>query len=121
MIQLIQIMAARQIIKFIVLCSLIVQPLTGSPAIKTESLDGYWLSDGYGYLVEIKGSELKLFEITPLSCFPTETLTLQPEPADPRGMRFVSKDAGAVFLSPGPSPNSEWFFVPGAASKVLFR
>ena len=110
-----------QLIKFIVLCCLLVQPLVGSPAAKTESLDGYWLSDGYGYLVEIKGSELKLFEITPLSCFPADTLTLQAEPADPRGMRFVSKDAGAVFLTPGPSLNTEWFFVPGAASKILFR
>lgn len=121
MVQLNRFMAAHFIIKLIVLSSLIVRPLVGFPIAKTESLDGYWLSDGYGYLVEIKGSELKLFEITSLSCIPSDTFTLQPEPADPRGTRFVSKDSGAVFLSPGPSPNSEWFFVPDAASKVLFR
>jgi hypothetical protein len=110
-----------QLIKFIVLYSLIVQPLIGFHAAKTESLEGYWLSDGYGYLAEIKGSELNLYEITSLSCIPSETFALQSEPADPRGTRFVSKDSGAIFLSPGPSPNSEWFFEPGAASKILFR
>src|SRR5690242_11691586 len=101
MIRLDQFIAARYIIKLIVLCTLIVQPLVGTHAAKTESLDGYWLSDGYGYLAEIKGSELKLYEITSLSCIPSETFTLQPESADPRGTRFVSKDAGAIFLSPG--------------------
>ena len=98
-----------------------VQPSVKAPAAERQSLDGYWLSDGYGYLAEIKGDEIKLQEITPLSCILSDTLTLQAEPVDPRGTRFVSKESDILFVSPGPSPDSAWFHVPGAASKVLFR
>jgi hypothetical protein len=98
-----------------------VQPSIKAPAAEKQSLEGYWLSDGYGYLAEIKGDEIKVQQITTVSCIPSGTLTLQAEPVDPRGTRFVSKESDILFLSPGPSPDSEWFHVPGAASKILFR
>jgi hypothetical protein len=111
---------ARCSLALILLCSLIVQPLVKSPAVEAQSLDGYWLSDGYGLLAEVKGGEIKLFEITSLSCILSDTFKLQAEPADPRGTRFV-KDSEVLFLSPGPAPNTEWFHGLGAASKILFR
>ncbi|HTD51854.1 MAG TPA: hypothetical protein VK780_02410, partial [Thermoanaerobaculia bacterium] len=86
------------------------------------SLDGYWLSDGYGYQAEIHGGEIKLFEVTPVSCLPSDTFDLKAEPADPRGARFVSrKGRGMFFLSAGPSADAEWFQAPDAASRILFR
>lgn len=115
-----QYVVARCSIALIVLCSLIVLPLVKAPAAEAQSLDGYWLSDGYGYLAEIKGDEIKLFEITPLSCILSDTFKLQTAPPDPRGTRFV-KDSDVIFLSQGPSPNTEWFHALGAASKMLFR
>jgi C-terminal processing protease CtpA/Prc len=36
----------------------------------TQSLDGLWLTDGYGELIEFKGDELRSFEITKQSCIP---------------------------------------------------
>lgn len=113
-------LVARCSIMLIVLCSLIAQPLVKVPAAEAPSLDGYWLSDGYGMLAEIKGDEIKLFEITPLSCILSDTFKLQAAPPDPRGTRFV-KDSEVLFLSPGPSPKTEWFHGLGAASKILFR
>lgn len=105
----------------IIVCSLVLLPLVKAPAVTAaQSLDGYWLSDGYGLLAEVKGGEIKLFEITSLSCMRGDTFKLQAEPADPRGMRFVNDD-DVLFLTPGPSPNTEWFHYLGAASKVLFR
>jgi hypothetical protein len=70
-----------------------VQPSVEAPAAEKQSLDGYWLSDGYGYLAEIRGDEIKLQEITPVSCIPSGILMLQAEPVDPRGTRFVSKES----------------------------
>lgn len=112
--------AARCSIALIVLCSLIMHPLAKAPAAEAQSLDGYWLSDGYGLLAEVTGGEIRLFEITPLSCILSDTFKLQAEPADPRGTRFI-KDSEVLFLSPGPAPNMEWFHSLGAASKKLFR
>ncbi|HMG33239.1 MAG TPA: S41 family peptidase [Blastocatellia bacterium] len=110
---------ARCCILLIALCCLIVHPLVKAAEPK-PSLDGYWLSDGYGYLAEINGNEMRLLEITAISCMLLESFKLQPEPSDPRGERFVSKQSGVLYLSPGPSPDSEWFQDPSAASKVLF-
>src|SRR5262245_46998687 len=87
-----------------------------------EPLDGYWLSDGYGYLAEIRGGRIALFEITPFSCIASETLTEETDPPDPRGRRFVTKDRSTLlFLDPGPSADSEWFGDPSAASRMPFR
>src|SRR5262245_45717339 len=52
-----------------------------------EPLDGYWLSDGYGYVAEIKSGAMTLYEVTPLSRIVRATYTLQAEPVDPRGTR----------------------------------
>src|SRR5438105_1490836 len=111
--------AWRSVVLFI-LCSLVMVPLVKAPGAAAQSLDGYWLSDGYGYLVEIKGGAIKLYEITPLSCLFSDTFKLKAEPADSRGMRFVNDD-DVIFLTPGASPNSEWVHALGAASKMLFR
>lgn len=87
-----------------------------------ESFDGRWGSDGYGYWAELQAGQLSLFEITPLSCLASETFRAQGEPADPRGARYASTQRpGVLFLSPGPSADSAWFYEPGAASKMLFR
>lgn len=104
----------------VLLCVLAAMAPVGAPAAGPPPLDGYWLSDGYGYLAEIKGGEIKLFEITPLSCIRSDTFKSQAEPADPRGSRFV-EGSDVLFLSPGPSPDTEWFHALGAASRMLFR
>jgi hypothetical protein len=39
----------------------------------TDSLQGTWKSDGYGYIAEIEGDELSLFEVTENSCIPAFT------------------------------------------------
>ena len=48
----------------------------------TLSLDGLWLSDGYGELVELKGNDLRVYERTKLSCIlrrsPAERLRRAP-------------------------------------------
>src|SRR5215470_5622371 len=41
----------------------------------TQSLDGLWLTDGYGKLIEFKGDELRSFEITKQSCIPVGKAT----------------------------------------------
>src|SRR5262245_613623 len=86
-----------------------------------QPFDGRWRSDGYGYWAELRGGELGLFEVTPISCIASATFQASPEPGDPRGARFAAKQGfGALYLSPGPSPDSAWFQSPGAASQTLF-
>ncbi|HXB57538.1 MAG TPA: S41 family peptidase [Vicinamibacteria bacterium] len=109
--------AARRCVSW---CSAGLIIVSSAIASRDQTLDGEWLSDGYGHLAEVKGSEISLFEVTPISCLVLEAFTLKAEPVDPRGTRFVSK-GGMLFLAPGPDRDSEWFHSPDAASRVLFR
>jgi len=88
-------------IALVILYSVALPVFVGTRGAAAESFDVYWISDGCGYLAEIQGGQLKLFEITPLSCLPGDTLTLQAEPPDPRGARYVSKDSDVVVSGPG--------------------
>jgi len=115
-----RLIVARRIVLLFILCALVVLPLVKATGAAAQLLDGYWRSDGYGYVAFLKGGELKLFEVTPISCLPADTYKLQAEPPDPRGMRFVNGD-DVIFLSPGPAANTAWFQEPGAASKILFH
>jgi hypothetical protein len=93
-----------------------------APDTAAESLDGLWLSDGYGLLAEIRAGQLQMFEVTPLSCIPSDTFALRAGPPDARGKRFVAGNRRDVlFLSPGASSDSEWFRSASAASAILFR
>jgi hypothetical protein len=113
-------MGVARVAQALLLLAAFTPPTDGLAA--AESFDGRWRSDGYGYWAELQAGQLSLFEITPLSCLPSETFRSQDEPADPRGARYVSTRRPTVlFLSAGPSADSAWFHEPGAASKTLFR
>ncbi len=45
---------------------------SGKP-VETTPLDGWWLSDGYGFLVELDDRELRTYELTSISCVPSRS------------------------------------------------
>jgi len=58
-------------VKFVRLVIILVCVLGSMPLAalaQDESLDGVWLSDGYGYLFEIQGSQFTFYEVTEISC-----------------------------------------------------
>ncbi len=93
-----------------------------SPQAPAKALDGFWLSDGYGLFGEIQGDRLQLYEITAISCLPSDTLMRKAGPDDAGRYRFAVDDkSDSLFVSPGPAAGSMWFHEPGAASSVLFK
>src|SRR2546422_11122822 len=69
-----------------------------------QSLDGLWLTDGYGELIEFQGDELHWFEITQVSCVPAGQVTRQRGAGNATEIVFV--DAGGVGrLNPGSPPD----------------
>jgi len=40
------------------------------PSTRAQSLDGFWQSDAYGLLVEIRGANLNTYQTTSISCLP---------------------------------------------------
>ena len=89
-------------------------------AVQDKSLDGYWLSDGYGLFADIKGDQIQVYEITSVSCIESHALVRKTE--DSRGTAFVAGEGSdPVFVTPGPTDDSRWFHVADAASSVLFN
>jgi len=87
---------------------------------RTPTLEGFWLSDGYGLLVEIRGKTLHTFELTAISCIPSRTLTQQPAPSD--GSEVVFFDGATVGrITPNAAQNSARLHYDGAASDILLR
>lgn len=55
-------------------------------------VDGLWLTDGYGRLLEISGDTLKISEVTAISCLPGASFKRDPTGADPHEVRFVGAE-----------------------------
>jgi len=79
--------------------------LTGAFAfagfIAAQSLDGIWLSQGYGYVFEIQGPVLKTFEITTRTCVPGFTAQRQNTVAAGQEATFKTKDKEVYFVRTG--------------------
>ena len=86
----------------------------------TLSLDGLWLTDGYGELIDINGSALRMYEITKLSCIPSEEARRKTEVGDARDIVFAS-DNDTFRIMRGPSQGTLWFHEDGTVQRVLLR
>jgi hypothetical protein len=85
-----------------------------------QSLDGLWLTDGYGELVEFQGDELRRFEITKLSCISAGTATRKSDAGPDKEVVFVDgSDVRRVTL--GSSPDTRWLRDDGSVSSILLR
>jgi len=100
----------------------VVFPASASAQVQpsTPSLDGLWLTDGYGDLIEFQGDESRWFEITQVSCIPAGKATRKSGPATDQEIVFV--DEGDVSrVTPGISPDTRWLHEDGSVSNILLR
>jgi hypothetical protein len=85
-----------------------------------QSLDGLWISDGYGDFLEIQGDSLKGYQITTLSCIASGTATRKTAPAPADEIDFAEGDDTFRIL-PGTSADTRWLHEDGSISNVLLR
>ena len=73
------------------------------PAHGQRPLTGLWESEGYGEIVEFTADSLKIFQITSVSCIPTDVLRAKSPPANALGAyTFADEPVTIVVLSDGP-------------------
>lgn len=85
-----------------------------------QGLDGLWVSDGYGYFVEIHGDSLDVSETTSISCISASHGTRKPGNAgDPAAV--FSLDGDLIRLLPGRSPDEKRGHFDGAVSDVILH
>lgn len=91
-------------------------------AARADSLDGWWVSEGYGTVLEIRGEQIKASEITALSCLPAWTAKRQAKSPEGAEASFVmAQPPLQIQVRPGRSADQKFFHFQGAASGIGFR
>lgn len=85
------------------------------------SLDGLWLTDGYGELVEFQGDDLRAYELTALSCIPSTKASRKTEASDAKETVFAADDGDTFRVSPATSADTRWLHEDGSVSSILLR
>ncbi|MBI2826474.1 MAG: S41 family peptidase [Planctomycetia bacterium] len=87
-----------------------------------ESLDGWWISDGYGTLLEIDGDQIRGSEITAVSCLPSFSARRQSEaPKGAEAMFVMEQPPVKIVVKAGSAADHKFVLFEGAASSVGFR
>jgi hypothetical protein len=82
---------------------------------------GFWLSDGYGLLVQFDGSELRTFEITTISCVTSRRAQLLPI-AQPGFIGTIySSGHEMIRISPTKNPDVLRMHTDGTASDIVLH
>ncbi len=86
-----------------------------------SGVEGLWLSDGYGFFIEIDSTSATLYEITAISCVPRADKLLKASVEPDGSWRFrASDDSGTAIMVPL-SASQMWFQRIGTASDILLR
>jgi hypothetical protein len=96
-----------------VICPLVLQG-------QATALEGLWLSDGYGRLIEFKGEELHQYEITSVSCIESTVATKKTGASSANEIVYGS-EGDRIRLTPGTSADTRWLHEDGSVSSVLLR
>jgi hypothetical protein len=85
------------------------------------SLDGIWLSDGYGLVFSIQGDTLESWEVTGVSCLPS--MAARSVPAPPGSLsafRLIDRPV-TLLLLPDPDASRMRVHVNGTASDMVVQ
>jgi hypothetical protein len=55
---------------------------------KTSPMDGVWRTDGYGWIISVRGGQAQTFDTTAISCLPSQTAAQLPQPGADGTVQF---------------------------------
>jgi len=91
-------------------------------SISAQSLDGTWRSDGYGWVIDIRGDSMRAREVTAISCIPSFSATREASP--PAGAVAAFKFVGPPIILQvlrGSSADEMRLHLEGSASDYIIR
>ena len=84
-----------------------------------QRMDGLWLTEGYGRLVEFQGDSLATFEITALSCV-SAGKAIRKTSSGIEGPVYEG-EGEEVHILPAISPDTRWMHIDGSVSSIRIR
>jgi hypothetical protein len=100
------------------LSMLLAAALAAGAAQQAPSLDGVWRTQGYGYVIEIKGPTLRAFEVTATTCVPGFTALRDATAIAGREATFKTEDGGVLFIRAGGADDHKLLHREGSASDM---
>jgi hypothetical protein len=97
---------------------LLANVLLSASSAQTPSFDGVWRSQGYGDVFEIKGPNLRAFEVTATTCVPGLTAVRDDSTIAGREATFRTEDGAEFFIRAGGSADHKILHNEGSASDV---
>jgi hypothetical protein len=97
---------------------LLAAALVAGSSPQAASLDGVWRSQGYGYVVEIRGPVLKAYEVTETTCLPGFTARRDDTAVAGREATFKTEDGTVYFIRAGGLDDHRVLHSEGSASDV---
>jgi hypothetical protein len=76
---------------------------TAQDARHRGQLDGFWRTDGYGFVMEVRGDALQLWQVSKASCVPSYTGQRTNLPANEDGVGFMLDEGVELTIRPGAS------------------
>jgi hypothetical protein len=116
-------MSTLQLVRVLTVCfviGLLVDALSVA-ATAAEPLDGWWVSDGYGMLLHIRGDEIDASETTAISCLPSFTAKRQATTLEGAEAVFSASPDEVFLVEPGDSADHKFMAPKGKASSIAFR
>lgn len=86
-----------------------------------QSLDGFWQSEGYGYVFQISGSTLKAFEVTTTTCVESFVARKRRATVLGREATFVTKNDGVFFIRTGGTNDRKLMHQEETVPDILIR
>jgi len=88
---------------------------------RPQSAVGLWLTDGYGYVFDVRADSVRTFEVTKVSCVPDLVARATTPPSGAIGAFTLSDGPITFTILPGSSANEARVHVPYAASDMIMR
>ena len=88
-----------------------------SPA-RAQQLDGVWRSEGYGEVLQIQGSTVKVFQVTATTCVAASSAERESGVIEGREATFRAADGGPFFIRAGGNANHRVLHNVGSASDI---
>ena len=90
------------------------------PSVRATSLDGFWVSDGYGFLIEIHDTKMSFYETTSVSCLPSMTAE-RTTPGQSKGEVIFRDGDELIHVFPGATPDALVVHADGSISNFGLR
>lgn len=90
---------------------------SGSPS----ALDGVWRTDGYGWVISVKGGQAQTYDTTAISCLPSQTTAQIGQPGPDGTVQYARKGVAVETLRPTANGQGELRLLGTAADIDLTR